>query len=91
LSARPNLCLSRIYLFTSPGFAPQKTLPLVIFDAIASRKLHLRRLAPVFLQLDFVAQLEALHLVEVLDNSGTIVTLPIKWAEVRREAKQLTD
>ncbi len=64
---------------------------LVIFDAIASRKLHLRRLAPVFLQLDFVAQLEALHLVEVLDNSGTIVTLPIKWAEVRREAKQLTD
>lgn len=34
---------------------------------------------------------EALHLVEAVESSGTIVTLPIKWADVRREAKQLTE
>lgn len=34
---------------------------------------------------------EALHLMEAVETSGTIVTLPIKWVEVRSEAKQLTE
>jgi len=33
---------------------------------------------------------EALQLLQTAEASGTIVTLPIKWADVRREAKQLT-
>jgi hypothetical protein len=35
--------------------------------------------------------LAALHLLESVEISGTIVTLPIKWADVRREAKLLTE
>ena len=35
--------------------------------------------------------LEALRLLETVETSGTIVTLPVKWADVRREAKQLTE
>ncbi len=35
--------------------------------------------------------LEALHLLETAERSGTIKTLPIKWADVRRQAKTLTD
>jgi hypothetical protein len=34
--------------------------------------------------------LEALELLESATKPGTIVTLPMKWAEVRREAKTLT-
>jgi hypothetical protein len=34
---------------------------------------------------------EALKLLQTAEASGTIVTLPIKWAEVRREAKVLTE
>jgi hypothetical protein len=33
---------------------------------------------------------EALRLIETADRSGTITDLPIKWADVRREAKTLT-
>ncbi|HWZ44427.1 MAG TPA: hypothetical protein VNW97_13195 [Candidatus Saccharimonadales bacterium] len=33
---------------------------------------------------------EAFQLLETAEASGTIVALPIKWADVRREAKQLT-
>ncbi len=35
--------------------------------------------------------LEALQLLQTAETSGTIVTLPIKWADVRQEAKLLTD
>ena len=35
--------------------------------------------------------MEALQLVQSAEVSGTIATLPIKWAEVRREAKLLTE
>ena len=35
--------------------------------------------------------MEALGLLESVSASGTIVTLPIKWADVRREGKQLTE
>jgi hypothetical protein len=35
--------------------------------------------------------LQALHLIEAAERSGTIKTLPIKWADVRRQAKTLTD
>jgi hypothetical protein len=34
--------------------------------------------------------MEALHLLQAAEASGTIATLPIKWVEVRREAKLLT-
>jgi hypothetical protein len=34
---------------------------------------------------------EALALIQSVTASGTIVTLPIKWADVRREAKMLTE
>jgi len=34
---------------------------------------------------------EALQLLRIAEASGTIVTLPIKWADVRREAKLLTE
>jgi hypothetical protein len=33
---------------------------------------------------------EALNLVYSAEESGTIITLPIKWADVRREAKVLS-
>jgi len=35
--------------------------------------------------------MEALQLVQTAETSGTIATLPVKWAEVRREAKFLTE
>lgn len=35
--------------------------------------------------------LSALGLLETADEPGTILDLPIKWAEVRREAKVLTE
>ena len=35
--------------------------------------------------------MEALQLLETVATSGTIMTLPIKWADVRREAKLLTE
>jgi len=35
--------------------------------------------------------LEALELSQAAEASGTIVTLPIKWADVRREAKLLSE
>jgi hypothetical protein len=35
--------------------------------------------------------MEALQLLQAAEASGTITTLPIKWAEVRREAKLLTE
>ena len=35
--------------------------------------------------------MEALQLLQTAKGSGTITTLPIKWAEVRREAKLLTE
>lgn len=35
--------------------------------------------------------LQALTLLETVETSGMIVTLPVKWADVRREAKQLTE
>ncbi|MGA3242157.1 MAG: hypothetical protein ABSG03_38375 [Bryobacteraceae bacterium] len=34
--------------------------------------------------------LEAFHLLETAQESGTIHDVPIKWADVRREAKALT-
>ena len=34
---------------------------------------------------------EALTLVETAKESGTIRDMPIKWADIRREAKMLTD
>ena len=35
--------------------------------------------------------LEALSLIETATESGTIKDLPIKWSDVRREAKVLTN
>ena len=35
--------------------------------------------------------MEALQLLETAEDSGTIVTSPVKWADVRREARQLTE
>jgi hypothetical protein len=35
--------------------------------------------------------LEALDLLETMHVSGTIRDIPIKWADVRREAKTLTE
>jgi hypothetical protein len=35
--------------------------------------------------------MEALQLLQTVETSGTIVTLPVKWADVRREAKFLTE
>lgn len=35
--------------------------------------------------------MEALQLLETAEDSGTIVTAPVKWADVRREARQLTE
>ena len=35
--------------------------------------------------------LEALQLLQTAETSGTISTLPLKWAEVRREAKLLSE
>lgn len=35
--------------------------------------------------------MKALQLVQSAEASGTIVDLPIKWADVRREAKLLTE
>jgi hypothetical protein len=34
---------------------------------------------------------EALQLVQTAEASGTIVTLPVKWADVRRAAKLLSE
>ena len=33
---------------------------------------------------------EALHVLETAERSGAIITLPIRWADVRRQAKTLT-
>lgn len=35
--------------------------------------------------------LEALQLLQTAEVSGTIATLPLKWADIRRQAKTLTD
>lgn len=35
--------------------------------------------------------MEALQLLQTAETSGTIATLPIKWAEVRRQSKLLTE
>ena len=35
--------------------------------------------------------LEALQLLQTVETSGTIIALPIKWADVRREAKLLSE
>jgi hypothetical protein len=35
--------------------------------------------------------MEALQLLQTAEASGTIVTSPIKWAEVRRQSKLLTE
>jgi hypothetical protein len=35
--------------------------------------------------------MEALGVLQTAQTSGTIVTLPIKWADVRREAKLLSE
>ena len=35
--------------------------------------------------------IEMLQLLQTAETSGTIVTLPIKWAEVRRQSKLLTE
>lgn len=34
--------------------------------------------------------MESLQVLQTAETSGTIITLPIKWADVRREAKTLT-
>jgi hypothetical protein len=35
--------------------------------------------------------LEALYLLETAQISGTIRNVPLRWADVRREAKMLTE
>lgn len=46
---------------------------------------------PFHRDLQKLVLLEAFQLLETAAVSGTIRDLPIKWADVRREAKTLTD
>jgi hypothetical protein len=46
---------------------------------------------PFHTELQRKVVMAALRLVETAETSGTIETLPIKWADVRREAKLLTE
>ena len=47
--------------------------------------------APFHHELQRKVILTMLRLVETATESGTIETLPIKWADVRREAKTLSE
>lgn len=46
---------------------------------------------PFHVALQRTVIMEALQLLQTAETSGTIMTLPIKWADVRREAKLLTE
>lgn len=47
--------------------------------------------APFYRDLQRRVVLSALGLLETINKPGTITDLPIKWADVRREAKMLTE
>jgi len=46
---------------------------------------------PFHIALQSKVIMEALQLLQTVETSGTIVRLPIKWADVRREAQLLTE
>lgn len=47
--------------------------------------------APFYRDLQHRVVLTALHLLEASEEPGTILDFPVKWADVRREAKTLTE